>query len=195
MEQFKQTATICSPQYPAFDYEKFAAGWQKRHLNMLFPEPGVLLQDTTGDGFSKTLSQWDSEFPEICEGHWEQYICEVFARCGSWDKRCNLPLGEGLPAEPQMVAGVLQLDRKYLQAAIKKLYGVSIKPSTLIAYGQLVMSGYALFNRDPVFASDLIHWAKYVEELNRQHQLKKAAEQRRESQIRELLQVFDEGQE
>jgi len=194
VEQFKQTATICSPQYPAFDYEKFAAGWQNRHLNMLFPEPGVLFQHTPGFGYCKTLTEWDSEFPEICQGHWEEYLSNVSYYCGSWEQRHNLPPGKTFPYEAQLVAGVLQLDRKYLRAAIRRLYGVWVKPSTPISYGQLKMSACALWNPDVHSVSGSFNWASYLKEQHDQLQRKKEAEQRRETQIAELFEVFDEVQ-
>lgn len=182
-----------------FDYKKFAIGFQKRRLDMLFPKPGVHL-NYIADGFlCNTISAWDSEFPSCCEGYWNDYINAVVTHCGTWDNRVRIPEELTIPRHAQMVAGVLQLDRKYLQAAFKRLYGIWITEDTLITYKQLGMCALALFN--PMFGEveNCENWAAYVEDLNHQHRMaelreaaKKAQEERRESQIADLLTEFDE---
>ena len=92
-----------------------------------------------------------------------------------------------------MVAGVLQLDRKYLEAAFKRLYGRWIKEDTIITFEQLHTVGFALFN--PLFQefrSTGDSWEGYVKTLNQQHRLKLQREQRRKAQLADLLTEFDE---
>ena len=177
-----------------FSYEKFAAGFTKARLDMLFPDRGVTLPYSSSAFLCNTISQWEADFPECCEGYFNDYIAAVVEHCGTWDKRMMLPHEHLIPAAPRMVAGVLQLDRKYLQAAFKRLYGRWIEDSTIITFEQLHTVAFALWN--PLFqefrgTDD--NWEGYVKGLNRQHKLKVEREQRREAQLADLLTEF-EGQ-
>ena len=178
-----------------FSYEKFAAGFTKARLDMLFPDRGVVLEYLPIGFLCNTISEWESDFPECCEGYFNNYVAAVVEHCGTWDKRMMLPHEHLIPMKPRMVAGVLQLDRKYLQAGFKRLYGRWIEDDTLLTYEQLHTVAHALWN--PLFheyQSTGDNWEGFVKELNRQHHWKVQREKRREAQLADLLTEFDEAE-
>lgn len=199
MKHFDPSSVISTPSYLelegvaqkevlTFSWKKFAGMWQFSRLDMLFPTPGAHLTYSPEGFLSNTLTAWDADYPECCEGRWNDYIRLVVDQCGTWDKRAGVDRRSLIPINMQMVAGVLQLDRKYLLAAFKRLYGVMPKEDTRVTFRQLVMCAHALWNPSWLEVSNSNNWAGYVDAINKQH----LKDQRRQAQIADLLTEFDE---
>ena len=175
-----QSATHASP--PAFDYAKFRGGYRPDRLDPNFPERGVFLPIPNHQEFGNTLDGWDMTFPQKCEQLFGYYLGDITSIC-SWETRIQLPEECLIEQKNMMVAGLLQLDRKIVRAAYKRLYGHTSNKLTKISFDQLRSIAFALWN--PIWATyrGSQTWAEFIHSQNRIHQ----REVRRQAQVDELL--------
>lgn len=170
-----------------FSFQKFGGCWREEHLNMCFPDRDVLLPYSPSGFLCNTIAAWEADYPEACEGMWRDYIHAAIRECGEWNNRVMLPREYLIPLRYQMIAGVLNVDRRYLEAAFKRLYGRWIKPDTIITDSQLEACAHALWNPIWLEYRGEQNWAEYCDQLNRKHRIEVARKERQQAQIADLL--------
>lgn len=155
---------------------------------MYFPRKGVQLPVPKIDSFSSTLEGFRETVPPICEHYWKNYLYSIERHCGEWDNRLDVPDEDHIPVEMMMLAGVLQVDDKILQASFKRLYGRFIDTKkTLISEGELLTVAFALWN--PVWTeyTSCKTWREFVARLNNQFKAQEERKARQEAAMAELL--------
>ncbi len=171
-----------------FDYRKFAACFRDERFDMYFPTKGLHLPIPSGDFLVNTLEAWEAEWPGVSAGYWRDYILAVVQHCGEWHNRVDVPDEHRIPMSVMMIAGLLQADRKIVQAGFKRLYGRFIdEKTTAITHNELRTVAFALWN--PIFVEYKRGetWIEFVDGLNRHHTIREQQKARRQAAIADLL--------
>ena len=172
----------------SFDIRKFSGGYNESRFDMYFPRKGVQLPIPKTDSFSNTLKGFREGAPSFCEHYWKAYLYSIERHCGEWENRLHAPDADRIPCEMMMLAGVLQVDDKILQASFKRLYGRFIDAKeTLISEGELLTVAFALWN--PVWTeyTRCKTWREFVAGLNNQFNAQQERKARQEAALAELL--------
>lgn len=173
----------------SFDLRKFAGGYNESRFSMYFPTKGVQLPIPKVDSFSSTLEGFRRDIPALCESSWDRYLLRSEHHCGLEHRGCAaLPDGDRIPCEMMMLAGVLQVDDKILQASFKRLYGRFIDAEdTPISEDELRTVAFALWNPFFVHYKHGDTWAEFVDGRNLQHSIRLQQQARQEAALAELL--------
>lgn len=156
---------------------------------MYFPRKGVQLPIPKVDSFSSTLEGFRRDIPASCESIWNRYLLRSELHCGLEHRGCAaLPDADRIPCEMMMLAGVLQVDDKILQASFKRLYGRFIDAEdTPISSDELLTVAFALWNPFFVHYKNGDNWSDFVDGLNRLHSVRLQQQARQEAAMAELL--------
>jgi len=169
---------------PAFDWSFFPGSFRPANFCVRLPDEGVTVTPYPhGSRARRDLTDWRYHLRAKGDAAYRFYVRNVVEMGLSWSERVRVPHACVPQGELCLMAGVVQLEDRLIQATAKRLFG-SVPEK--FSEAELRTIGFALWNPWWAYAPSQ-NWAQKLSTENRLHRIKADNEKK----IAGLLEDFD----